>query len=182
MVAKRLIEERSREFLAVRKVAKDYENITRGLERNQPAVPPQGTQDEQKQVAQWKKYIEWEKFNPLRNEDLSFVAKRVMFGYEQCLLVLSYHPDIWFEAANYLQETSAMLAEKSIVALSKQFAEEVSSLYERAINSFMKNNMLIYFSYADFEESRLNYDKAKKIYDKCIENQDMLNPSLVKYF
>ena len=35
---------------------------------------------------------------------------------------------------------------------SKLLAEEASSLYERAISSLMKNNMLLYFAYADFEE------------------------------
>ena len=35
---------------------------------------------------------------------------------------------------------------------SKLLAEEASSLYERAISGLMKNNMLLYFAYADFEE------------------------------
>jgi cleavage stimulation factor subunit 3 len=80
-----------------------------------------------------------------------------MFAYEQCLLSLSYHPDIWYDAANYLHQMSINLAEKGNVALSKQFADEASNLYERAINSFMKNNMLIYFAYADFEEVSVDY-------------------------
>lgn len=48
-----------------------------------------------KQVELWKKFIEWEKTNPLRSEDQTVIAKRVMFAYEQCLLCLGYHPDIW---------------------------------------------------------------------------------------
>lgn len=34
----------------------------------------------------------------------------------------------------------------------KMFADEAAAIYERAINSLMKKNMLIYFAYADFEE------------------------------
>ena len=36
----------------------------------------------------------------------------------------------------------------------KLFADEAAAIYERAINSLMKKNTLIYFAYADFEEVR----------------------------
>lgn len=32
------------------------------------------------------------------------------------------------------------------------FADEAGSVYERAVTTLMKNNMLVYFAYADFEE------------------------------
>jgi len=38
----------------------------------------------------------------------------VMFAYEQCLLVLGYHPDVWIEAANYLEHSSQILTEKGV--------------------------------------------------------------------
>lgn len=34
----------------------------------------------------------------------------------------------------------------------KMFADEAGSIYERAVTTLMKNNMLVYFAYADFEE------------------------------
>ena len=34
----------------------------------------------------------------------------------------------------------------------KMFADEAAALFERAITTTMKGNMLIYFTYADFEE------------------------------
>lgn len=40
----------------------------------------------------------------------------VMFAYEQCLLVLGHHPDIWYEAAQYLEQSSKLLAEKGVSA------------------------------------------------------------------
>lgn len=43
---------------------------------------------------------------------MSHVA--VMFAYEQCLLVLGHHPDIWYEAAQYLEQSSKLLAEKGV--------------------------------------------------------------------
>jgi len=41
-----------------------------------------------------------------------FVA--VMFAYEQCLLCLGHHPDIWIEAAAYVEQASKLLTEKGV--------------------------------------------------------------------
>ena len=71
-----MIEDRSREAVAVRKVAKEYENVTKHLDRQSACLPPQGTADELKQKHYWKKYIEWEKNNPLKSEDQTVVYKR----------------------------------------------------------------------------------------------------------
>lgn len=55
----------------------------------------------------------------------------VMFAYEQCLLVLGHHPDVWYEAAQYLEQSSKLLAEKGVnkktfrlVKLSKNLKNE----------------------------------------------------------
>ena len=50
----------------------------------------------------------------MRTEDLTLLAKRVMFAYEQCLLCLTHHPDIWYEAALYLETMAKLLAEKGV--------------------------------------------------------------------
>jgi cleavage stimulation factor subunit 3 len=71
-----MIDDRSREFMNVRKIAKEYENVTRHLDRTSPCFPPQGTQEEIKQKSYWLKYIEWEKGNPIKSEDPSQVTKR----------------------------------------------------------------------------------------------------------
>ena len=86
-----------------------------------------GTQEEHKQVELWHSYINWEKSNPLKVEDPALIAKRVMFAYEQSLLCLGHHPDIWYEAATFLQESSKTLQEKGDVDSSKLFLEQVSS-------------------------------------------------------
>lgn len=48
----------------------------KGLDRNAPSVPPQNTPQEAQQVDMWKKYIQWEKSNPLRTEDQTLITKR----------------------------------------------------------------------------------------------------------
>lgn len=44
----------------------------------------------------------------------------------------------------------------------------------------MKNNPLIHFAYADFEEERRNYETVKKIYDRLLARENV-DPTLVKF-
>ena len=39
-----------------------------------------------------------------------------MFAYEQCLLCLGHHPDVWYEAATYLSTTSKRMQEKGVIS------------------------------------------------------------------
>lgn len=43
-------EDRGRDYMNARRVAKEYEVVTKGLNKNAASVPPQNTPDEQKQV------------------------------------------------------------------------------------------------------------------------------------
>ncbi|XP_038663737.1 cleavage stimulation factor subunit 3 isoform X3 [Scyliorhinus canicula] len=177
-LAKKMIEDRSRDYMNARRVAKEYETVMKGLDRNAPSVPPQNSPQEAQQVDMWKKYIQWEKSNPLRTEDQTLITKRVMFAYEQCLLVLGHHPDIWYEAAQYLEQSSKLLAEKGDMNNAKLFSDEAANIYERAISTLLKKNMLLYFAYADYEESRMKYEKVHSIYNRLLAIED-IDPTLV---
>ncbi|KAI9542708.1 Cleavage stimulation factor subunit 3 [Dissostichus eleginoides] len=177
-LAKKMIEDRSRDYMNARRVAKEYETVMKGLDRNAPSVPPQNSPQESQQVDMWKKYIQWEKSNPLRTEDQTLITKRVMFAYEQCLLVLGHHPDVWYEAAQYLEQSSKLLAEKGDMNNSKLFSDEAANIYERAIGTLLKKNMLLYFAFADYEESRMKYEKVHGIYNKLVAIED-IDPTLV---
>ena len=54
-----------------RRVAKELEACTRGLNKAMPSTPPSNHPEQNKQVELWKKYLAWEKSNPLRTEDHS---------------------------------------------------------------------------------------------------------------
>ncbi|XP_016431164.1 cleavage stimulation factor subunit 3-like [Sinocyclocheilus rhinocerous] len=177
-LAKKMIEDRSRDYMNARRVAKEYETVMKGLDRNAPSVPPQNSPQEAQQVGMWKKYIQWEKSNPLRTEDQTLITKRVMFAYEQCLLVLGHHPDVWYEAAQYLEQSSKLLAEKGDMNNAKLFSDEAANIYERAIGSLLKKNMLLYFSFADYEESRMKHEKVHSIYNRFLAIED-IDPTLV---
>ncbi|KPP79169.1 cleavage stimulation factor subunit 3-like [Scleropages formosus] len=177
-LAKKMIEDRSRDYMNARRVAKEYETVMKGLDRNAPSVPPQNTPQEAQQVEMWKKYIQWEKSNPLRTEDQTLITKRVMFAYEQCLLVLGHHPDVWYEAAQYLEQSSKLLAEKGDMNNAKLFSDEAANIYERAIGNLLKKNMLLYFAFADYEESRMKHEKVHSIYNRLLAIED-IDPTLV---
>jgi hypothetical protein len=154
----------------------------------------------------WKKYISWEKTNPTRTEDPTLLCRRVMFAYEQCLLCLGHHPDIWYEAALYLETTAKQLAEKGVSTAqvnpltvwtcsgsvlnvilklcnqdsnaAKTFNDEAATMYERATMGALSKNFLLYFAYADFEESRMKYEKVHTVYQKILDIEDV-DPTLV---
>ncbi|KAL1140992.1 hypothetical protein AAG570_000918, partial [Ranatra chinensis] len=177
IIAEKMAMERSRDYMNARRVAKEFEAITRGLSRSVPSVPPTGSLEELKQVELWKKYIAWEKSNPLRSEDTALVTRRVMFAFEQCLLCLGHHSDIWYEAAQFLDHSSKVLAEKGDVTSSKLFNDEAGNMFERATSGVLRNSMLLHFAYADFEEGRLKYDKVHQIYQRFLELPE-IDPTL----
>lgn len=177
LIAEKMISDRSREYMNARRVAKEYEAVTRGLNKNAPSVPPQGIPEEAKQVELWKKYISWEKGNPLRTDDHALITKRVMFAYEQCLLCLGHHPDVWYEAALFLEQSSKLLTDKGDLNAGKLFSDEAAAIYDRATTTLLRKNTLLYFAFADFEESRMKHDKVHQIYNKFIEIPD-IDPTL----
>uniref|UniRef100_A0A8R1DTG2 Suf domain-containing protein n=1 Tax=Caenorhabditis japonica TaxID=281687 RepID=A0A8R1DTG2_CAEJA len=176
-LAEKLIAERGKEYQNARRVEKELQNRTRGLNRQAVSVPPKGTATEMKQVELWKKLIAWEKTNPLQTEEYGQFARRVIFTYEQALLALGYYPDIWYEAAMFLQEASHTLDEKGDVKLAQVLQKETISIYERAIKGLMKESKLLYFAYADFQEEHKKYDEVKSIYDRLLAIEH-INPTL----
>ncbi|XP_018561901.1 protein suppressor of forked [Anoplophora glabripennis] len=177
IIAEKMSIERSRDYMNARRVAKELEVQIRGINRNAPSIPPSGTPEERKQVELWQKYIAWEKSNPLRTEDTALLTKRVVFALEQCLLCLGHHPDIWYQAAQFLEYSCKILAEKGDVNASKLFSEEAANMFERATSTLLSKNMLLYFAYADYEEGRLKYEKVHQIYNKYLEIKD-IDPTL----
>uniref|UniRef100_A0A914PND0 Suppressor of forked domain-containing protein n=1 Tax=Panagrolaimus davidi TaxID=227884 RepID=A0A914PND0_9BILA len=173
-LAEKLIADRVKEYQHVKKVLKQMEQIMQGLNRQAISVPPRGTVAEQKQVDLWRKYIAFEKTNPLRTEEVGLKAKRVIYAYDQALLSLGYHADIWYESACFHEKIVVELKERGDLTVAETIEQETSKLYNRATSGLMKDTPLIHFAHADFEETKGNYDMAKVIYDKLInfENSD----------
>lgn len=168
IIAEKMVQDRSRDHMNARRVAKEWEVTIRGLNRSWPPVPPSFSPEELRQIEIWRKYIQWEKSNPLRTENNLIVMKRVAYSYKQCLLCFGHHPNVWHEYASYLDEQIKSLNDKE-AETSKKLSRELTTLYERATKGLMKHNLLIHFAYADFEESRNDRKKALEIYNNLIE-------------
>ena len=146
--AKKLVENMSRQYMNAKRASHEYEAIMRGLNRGNISLPLVGSSQELQQLQLWKNFIAWEKRNPLRTENKGLLVRRVMYAYEQSLLCFAYCPDLWYEAAAYLQRAS----ESGDSQFSQKWLEDSAAMFERAISGPLKHNLLLHFAYADFEE------------------------------
>jgi cleavage stimulation factor subunit 3 len=44
----------------------------------------------------WKAWIEWEKTNPLLQDNDVAVYTRVIYAYKQAMMNMRFYPEIWF--------------------------------------------------------------------------------------
>jgi cleavage stimulation factor subunit 3 len=88
-------------------------NVMRGVQRTTyPRLPPaagfDGHDDYMTQVQLWKRWIQWEKSDPIdvATDDRSLYSKRVLHVYKNALMALRFWPDLWYEAAEWCYENS----------------------------------------------------------------------------
>jgi len=118
--------------------------------RNALARPPLGVEKEEQQLVAWKSLIAWEKTNPLQ---LEAYASRVMFTYRQAFMALRFYPEIWVDAATYLYEIGQ--------------AEEAVNIFKQGTEA-LPSNLLLHFSYAEFEEMRKRNPEARAIFETLL--------------
>lgn len=158
-MAKQVLAENMPRFKAAWQKYKEKKNIREGLLLNMLAKPPSGSPKEEQQKKIWKHLISFEKRNTQRLP-MEEVRQRVVFTYEQALLCLYHYAEIWYEAAMYLASYGAH--------------EDASKMFERAVKALPKN-ILIHFAFADYEETKKNFDKAAAIYEDLLsERQDAI--------
>ncbi|XP_065317530.1 cleavage stimulation factor subunit 3-like isoform X4 [Gordionus sp. m RMFG-2023] len=168
LIAKRLSDELSKEYMNARRALKEIEAITRGLNKYAPPVPFLGAA-QIKQIEIWKKYLQWEKSNPMNYDDKNMVTKRVVYAYEQALLSMSYVSELWIDAGTYLQKASKQLSDYGDEKGAKALLDKVGELYERANTTFFKTHLLMHFIQSDFEEMRKNQSKAGAVYVQFLD-------------
>ena len=86
----------------------ELQNITRDLIRTSlPPLPPvpgsEGDVEYSAQADIWKRWIAWEKEDPLvlKEEDPAAYKSRVVYFYKQALMALAFLPEMWFDAAEF---------------------------------------------------------------------------------
>lgn len=166
IIAEKMVQDRSRDHMNARRVAKEWEVTIRGLNRSWAATPPSFSSEEARQIEIWRRYIAWEKSNPLRTENNHVLSKRISYAYKQYILCFGHHPQAWHEYASHLEDQIKTLSEGD---LKQKLLKELNVLFERATKGLMKHNLLIHFAYADSEESRKETKKSLEIYTKLAE-------------
>ena len=86
----------------------ELQNITRKLRRTTLAVLPpasgfDGDVEYTEQLEIWKRWIQWEKDDPLvlKQEDIGAYRDRIIFVYKQALMSLRFWPELWCDAADF---------------------------------------------------------------------------------
>ena len=84
------------------------QNITQELKRTSlPILPPalgfDGDIEYMKQLEIWKRWIQWEKDDPLvlKQDDVAGYRDRIVFLYKQALMAMRFWPEMWFDAAEF---------------------------------------------------------------------------------
>ena len=105
------MQEKSPAYITARSSYIALQNITKDLKRTSlPHLPPlpgyQGDVEFVTQFEIWKKWIEWEKEDPLvlKDEDSAAYKARVVYVYKQATMALRFWPVMWFEAAEFCFE------------------------------------------------------------------------------
>ncbi|KAB8228546.1 mRNA 3'-end-processing protein rna14 [Aspergillus alliaceus] len=108
LTGRKFLQEQSPAYMTARSSYTELQNITRDLNRTTlPRLPPvlgsDGDIEFGQQVDIWKRWIKWEKGDPLvlKEEDQTAFKARVIYVYKQALMALRFLPEIWFEAAEF---------------------------------------------------------------------------------
>lgn len=97
------------------------DNMTRHLKRtNLPRLPPapgfDGHEEFMEQVEMWKRWIAWEKEDPLvlKTDEPKVFSQRVMHCYKQALMALRFWPEIWVDAAEWCFQNDVRDSENEV--------------------------------------------------------------------
>ncbi|KAL2261287.1 hypothetical protein VTK26DRAFT_4478 [Humicola hyalothermophila] len=110
LTGRKYLAEKSPSYMSAKSANTALENITRGLQRTTlPRLPPapgfDGDQEYMAQVEIWKKWINWEKSDPLDLKDdkdqPGLYQKRILYVYNQALMALRFWPEMWVDAAQW---------------------------------------------------------------------------------
>lgn len=161
--ARKFINEKSGSCQNARQCQTVLENLMRGLDRS--SVPKSGPRDEF-QVRAWKKWIDWEKSNPLGTDNKADTNKRLLYCLKQAVMSLQFVPEIWFLAAEYcfddpLLKTEALQFLKDGLALNPQ-------------------SSLLAFRLAEYYEREADAEKMRSIYDEHIASLGKERQALVE--
>ncbi|KAK3485200.1 mRNA 3'-end-processing protein rna-14 [Neurospora hispaniola] len=123
LTGRKYLSEKSPSYMSAKSANTALEHITRGLNRtNLPRLPPapgfDGDQEFMEQVEIWKKWIAWEKSDPLDLKDdkdqPGLYQKRILYVYNQALMALRFWPEMWVDAAQWCFDNNITTVENKV--------------------------------------------------------------------
>jgi cleavage stimulation factor subunit 3 len=136
--AKGLLSEYQPKFNSAKAVYRERKKYIDDIDWNMLAVPPTGSYKEEQQCMAWKRLLAFEKGNPQRI-DATTANRRVTFTFEQCLMYLYHHPDIWYDYAMWHAKNGSV--------------DSAIKIFQRAVKALPDSGVLKY-AFAELEESR----------------------------
>jgi cleavage stimulation factor subunit 3 len=144
--------------MTARTAMKDLSTLLEPIEKissNWIAKPPSFTKPQVQLLNYWKRYIAWERSNPLHIEEKSLFVARVLYAYKSALLMLRYFPEIWFDAATFLIQNDR--------------SEEAIQMLQSGISA-NPTSLLISFTLAEYLESKkVDFAQVTAVFDQLIE-------------
>ncbi|XP_052139476.1 cleavage stimulation factor subunit 77 isoform X2 [Oryza glaberrima] len=165
-LAKGLLSEYQPKFNSAKAVYRERKKYIDDIDWNMLAVPPTGSYKEEQQCMAWKRLLAFEKGNPQRI-DATTANRRVTFTFEQCLMYLYHHPDIWYDYAMWHAKNGSV--------------DSAIKIFQRAVKALPDSGVLKY-AFAELEESRGAIQPAKAIYESLIaENAGMTSLAHIQF-
>ncbi|KAI8055765.1 hypothetical protein BDF22DRAFT_617985 [Syncephalis plumigaleata] len=155
MTAKKFLAEQSPIYMTARTAARELKQLSEPLQRTALPCPPQWSDKEMNQLAAWRRYLDWEKSDPLKIEDAGARYARISFAYKQAMMTLRFYPEIWFQAASF--------------AIEHNRNEEAIQILKSAID-IMPHSFLVNFALAEIYEEKKQTAEARALYEKFIEH------------
>ncbi|KAJ3169317.1 mRNA 3'-end-processing protein rna14 [Geranomyces variabilis] len=150
LTAKKFLSEKSAGYMTARTAIRELKTLLDPIEKAQKswlARPPTWTDKEVAMLASWKRYIAWERTNPLRLDDKSIWINRVLYAYKSALLMLRYYPELYYDASSFLTEVGR--------------ADDAAAMLKSGVET-LPASLLLNLSLAEREETR------KRDFTTCI--------------
>jgi cleavage stimulation factor subunit 3 len=172
--ARKFMQERSPGYMSAKSANIALDNITRNLKRNNlPRLPPapgfDGNLEYMEQVDIWKKWIAWEKEDPLvlKDDEPNVFKQRVLYCYTQALMALRFWPEIWADAAEWCFQNQVRENDKET---GTDFLQRGIAANPESVMLALKHADHIEANYPVMEGDRAAYAQAvRKPYDNVLD-------------
>lgn len=165
-LAKGLLSEYQPKFNSARAVYRERKKYIDDIDWTMLAIPSTGSYKEEQQCMAWKRLLTFEKGNPQRI-DAAAANRRITFTYEQCLMYLYHHPDVWYDYATWHAKNGS--------------TDSAIKIFQRAVKALPGSEVLKY-AFAELEESIGAIQPAKTIYESLVaENASMTSLAHIQF-